>query len=149
MRAVAALETRKSRVIVRSRGHGHGQSTTMDPPRTSHGHGLAVSTVSPQSRPVPGHRLAMDKPQTVRGHEHGLSMSRPSRVRDRVVTPVRPTNVHAIAMLVPINICQRIRWLPCANRVFIVGRRLASQGRQPLLPKLLHLDSQPGSLICP
>ena len=54
MRAEAAPQTRKCRVIFRSRGQGCGQSTTVDSPRIRSEHGMAVSLNSPQSRSVPG-----------------------------------------------------------------------------------------------
>ena len=56
MRAEAASQTRKCRVIFRNREQGHSQSTTVDSPRIRREHGLAVSVDSPQSRSVRGNR---------------------------------------------------------------------------------------------
>lgn len=54
MRAQVALETRKCRVVFRSRGQRYGQSTVVNLSRTGREYGLALSVNNPQSRPVRG-----------------------------------------------------------------------------------------------
>jgi len=54
VRAPAAPETRKCRVIFRSRGQRYGQSTVVNLARTGREYGLALCLNNPQSRPVRG-----------------------------------------------------------------------------------------------
>ena len=65
-----------------------------------------------------------------------VSRRRLPKMRARQTRDIR---IERMFRNVPINICQRIRWLLCARiRCSIVGRRAARQGRQPLSPWLLH-----------
>ena len=83
MRAEAAPQTRKCRVIFRSRGQGHSQSTTVDSPSIRREHGLAVSVDSPQLRSVRGNRC-------VRGQSTNRQRQRTRPIRRQVANMVCP-----------------------------------------------------------
>ena len=140
MRAEAAPQTRKCRVIFRSRGQEHSQSTTVDSPRIKREHGLAVSMDSPQSRSVRGNRCVRgqstnrqrQRTRPIRRQIANMVCPRPQsgRIRNLSVTCDWPMNVRtvtthfrAVVDTLPDHI-QRIA-IPCPHLTPIKSERLS------------------------